>query len=477
MKALTALTMGKKPAPSSVSRLTPLPAPDPQSDILFEMFQGSLGSVHLGRLLKGHDAGRLVTLRKLRGPASVDLAAAADLARSIAHPKFVKVLGVVEERGSTYLVSENISGVTLFELGRAATNRQLPVQVSVAVRIILDALTAAAEAQQLLAETLSAHAIRCVYPECVWVADFGETMVSEVMVAPLLAATGRVPEAPLSESQALAADVRVAALELVRMACAGLSPEDPLNTDLSSLPGDLQDVLIRALASSDGYASPTDFIEALSGLDESLIASEDQVGQELKRLMGNVLTVRRQKLAMLERSSLLTHPEEQSDETKFFRVASKADKTEERATARPPSDELNPASVPTPIAPAPSDTDTYTPTPAVVGPSTSVMKRSEPPEEPTRLFKRQKSGSPVDALALEEGEATQVSRARASAASLLAPAPRARRGSWVLVAVALVVALAGVRLTWLSHRYHASPASVWHSDVQAVQRLVAKLHR
>ena len=499
MKALTALTMGKKSA--SVSRMTPIPAPEPQSDVLFEMFQGVLGSVHLGRLLRGHDAGRLVTLRRLRGPASVDLAAAADLARSIAHPKLAKVLGLIEEPSATYLVSEHISGVTLFELGRAASNRQLPVLPNVAVRIILDALTAADAAEQLLDETLSARAVRTVYPECIWIADFGETFVSEVLIAPLLARTGKGPETPLSEAEAGAADVRAAALELVRMACAGLSAEDPLNTDLSNLPDELQEVLIRALGHGAlvGYANPAEFIQALSRLDESLIATEDQVGQELRRLMGTVLTVRRQKLDMLERSSVPNHSQDQGDETKFFRLATK---TEQRVTARPPPDGAKAAPTPTPAPAAPASTRTPTPAAPMYGSTPST--RPEPMDEPTLLFKRNESGGtqanwvgappPAGAAGpasqsaldqtnvetfvrerLERNEITQMSRARESAAAALAPATGKRAGSLVWAALAVIVGLTGVRMAWLVQRDHSSPAAVLHGDTEALRRTLAKL--
>jgi len=333
MKALTALTMGKHSAP--LSRPSPV-AREPQSDVLFEMFNGALGSVHLARLLKGPDAGRLVTLRKLPLTQSEALTAAVDLARSVAHPKLIKVLGVVEEQNARYLASEHISGVTLFELGRTASNRQLPVLPSVAVRIILDALSAAEAARGLLTETLHSSVVRCLYPECLWIADFGETFLAEVLVAPLL---GRKPSdaSDTTKAGSLNADVRSAALELVRMVCAGLSPDDPLETDLSLLPEELQEALLPALGhgSMVGYASPQDFRAALSALDESLIASEDQVAAELRRLMGTVLTVRRQKLDMLERGASAEEPEDQGDETKFFRLALK---TEQRVTARPPPD-------------------------------------------------------------------------------------------------------------------------------------------
>ncbi len=516
MKALTALTMRKQGVPASagaktsleapasltapvapmapVARLTPVPR-EPQSDVLFEMFNGSLGSVHLARLLRGHDAGRLVTLRKLPLVRSEELTAAADLARSVAHPKLAKVLGIIEEQNVRYLASEHISGVTLFELGRTASNRQLPVLPNVAVRIVMDALNAAEAARGLLTETLRAPAARAVYPECIWIADFGETFLAEVLVAPLL---GRKPNdgADASEAAILAEDMRSAALELTRMVCAGLSPDNPAETDLSHLPDELQEVLLPALGhrSMVGYSSPQEFLDALSTLSDSLFASEEQVAEELQRLMGTVLNVRRQKLDMLERGAAsMEMDEERSDETKFFRVAVK---TEQRVTARPP-----PNSLPTPVAPA------YRPSPAAGvaaelahSPASGRQPIFDPAaqeqsDEPTMLFRRNEDGSGrnnvfggapiadeavVDAPGTPSLFQTAVHKRQSYAAMLereAAPPPavRPRRtGRVVLALVAVLLVAGGLRLSWLMHREHASLSTVVHEQVHALSVLAKK---
>ena len=491
MKALTALTLGKKAAP--VSRMTPIPTSAPQSDILFEMFHGVHGSVHLGRLLKGHDAGRLVTLRKLLGEPSTDLAVAADLGRSIAHPRLAKVLGIIEEPDASYLVSEYIPGVTLFELGRSASNRQLPIAPHVAVRILLDALTAADAAQLLIAETVGTLAVRCIFPESIWVADFGETFLSEVMAAPLLTRTGKSADAPLSDDEIGAADVRAAALELIRMACAGLSADDPLSTDISSLPDELQEVILRALGHRSllGYANTAEFSAALAGLDDSLIGTEEQVGHELRRLMGTVLNVRRQKLAMLERHAVPDHSEEQGDETKFFRHAVKA---EQRDTTRPPPDGAGHLTA----------LGTRTPPPAADEPLTP-FPTPEAPDEPTLLFRRQDDGSAqtdwgaapskdehladakpsviVSAADLApdsrsaRNEATQLSLARRSQPTRSKPAPRTRTTAVLVSGIALVASLAGARLAAVAYRDHSSLGAALHSDLQAVRRAFSKQSR
>ncbi len=452
--------------------MTPIPR-ESQSDVLFEMFNGSLGSVHLARLLRGHDAGRLVTLRKLPSTHSEELTAAADLARSVAHPKLAKVLGVIEEQNARYLASEHISGVTLFELGRTASNRQVPVEPSVAVRIISDALNAAEVARVLLTKTLRAPVARVLYPECVWIADYGETFLAEVLVAPLLVRKP-IDGADTSEAAILAEDVRVAALELTRLVCAGLSPDDPADTDLSHLPSELQEVLTTALGhGSLGYRTPQAFLSALSALSDGLIASEEQVAEELQRLMGTVLNVRRQKLNMLERVASAEQTEDHSDETRFFRVAVK---TEQRVTARPPPSGV--AASPAPVS-SPSATKLAALAGEPVASSASFPVAQEQPDEPTMLFRRREEGSvpspePLDTASLFH---SAVHKRQSLAAQLArdpeappAPAdPSARRADTVLVAlVVLVVLTACMRLGWLMHHDHLSLGAAWHAQLQAL---------
>jgi len=515
---------------------------EPQCDVLFEVFSGSLGSVHLGRLLKGHDAGRLVALRKLAGAPSAELASAADLGRSIAHPKLAKVLGVIRERDAAYIASEYISGVTLFELGRAVVGRNPPVEPAVAVRIILDALKAGHAAQRLLKEAMGMRSVRCLYPECIWIADFGETFLSEVLVAPLLAPKEAV------EASAAAADVRSAALELMRLACGALAADDPLTTDLSSLPEELQEVLARALGDHgvSGFASLEEFITALGQLDPSLIASEDQVGLELRRFMATVLNVRRQKLDMLERGSAQTDEEDEGDETKFFRAA--VVKTESRDTTRPPPSLGGPglakaASVPSgaikPMAinsvtaskPAPKPTpapanqaiplgpDGLPDTPSMaemraakrVGLDVPAITRSEPPDEPTVIFRRGKAdanAAPAWAaeLQLEAGDpdtgtnlettlesfvrtktprqptpseadslAEQTNVDPSEPVSVLPRRQAATRGTSraVFVVIALLTLAAAARVAWVVQHDH-SPA-VTHWDLRSVGHNLSKL--
>jgi hypothetical protein len=99
MKAITGTPQVKRSEPAL---LTPLAGP--KCEVLFEIFSAELGPVHLGRMLSGNDAGRLVTLRRLPAPPWPELAAATDLARSVAHPKLAKTLGV-QRAGDTWYVA------------------------------------------------------------------------------------------------------------------------------------------------------------------------------------------------------------------------------------------------------------------------------------------------------------------------------------------------------------------------------------
>jgi len=201
---------------------------------------------------------------------------------------------------------------------------------------------------------------------------------------------------------------------------------------------------------------------------------------------------------MLERSSVPNHSQDQGDETKFFRLATK---TEQRVTARPPPDGAKAAPTPTPAPAAPPSTRTPIPAAPMYGSTPST--RPEPMDEPTLLFKRNESGGtqanwvgaptpgavgPASQSALdqanvetfvrerlERNEITQMSRARESAAAALAPATRKRPGSLVWAALAVIVGLAGVRMAWLVQRDHSSPAAVLHGDTEALRRTLAKL--
>jgi len=342
----------------------------PQCEVLFELFTGNLGAVQLGRFLKGRDAGRLVALRRLAQPPSPDLASATDLARSIAHPSLAKLLGQIRCGNVWYLASEQISGVTLFELGRAVTERRSPLDVSVATRIVLEALKAADVAQRLLVETANVSGVRCIYPESIWIAEFGEVFLSELLVAPMLAeaaAEASPPSVPPPPLNAVSADARTATLELLRLVCEEVTTNDPGLANGSDLPRQLRWILFDDEAPSRlrSYDTLADFIDALSALPKELLATDQQVSAELRLVMGQVLERRKQKLEMLERFSL--QPKE-DDATRVFRVAMKTG--DEVDTSPPPN----------------NDPERTMTAPALLASIAAERRLSEPSSERTKIF-------------------------------------------------------------------------------------------
>ena len=176
------------PGASAPSGLKTVPAPAPlKCEALFELFRGGAGTVHLGRLHDGKSTSQLVALRRLANLPTRELESAMALAQAVAHPRLAKILGTFQHDDAWYLASEYASGVTLFELGQAAVRQRTPLTAAASVRIILDALTVTAEAEQLLGESLGSA--RCVYPESIWISDSGKIFMSEIVVAPVLART------------------------------------------------------------------------------------------------------------------------------------------------------------------------------------------------------------------------------------------------------------------------------------------------
>ncbi|MEI9936978.1 MAG: hypothetical protein WDO69_07120 [Pseudomonadota bacterium] len=311
-----------------------LPAPPPaKCEALFELFRGGAGSVHLGRLHSGKQATQLVAMRRLANLPTRELESAMTLAQGIAHPRLTKILGTYQHEDAWYVASEYASGVTLFELGQAAVRQRMPLAAPVAVRIVLDALTVTAEAEQLLGDRLGA--VRCVYPESIWISDSGKLFLSELLVAPVLArtTTGASYVAVTAGMSAPASDVRAAAVELARLACARLMNGNPASWQTRELPSELSELLARAIVGGSGTETPAAFASALSALAPQLIASREAVQAELERVMGPERLRRREQLEALPEQTA------DSDTTRVFRAAPAAalpDFANAPTTVRPP---------------------------------------------------------------------------------------------------------------------------------------------
>ena len=424
----------------------------PQCDVLFELSTGGLTRVYLGRMLSGMDAGRVVLLRKLPGPASSELRAAAERAQGIAHPKLAKALGVLRASGLWYIASEYIPGITLFELLRANLHRDQALSAAFAVRVVRDALQAADAATRLLGAANGVEPVRCLYPENIWVAEFGETFVSEVLVSESLAKDRGEPLGALEDDVASAGSLLLSLIS-------GVNDESSL--DDPEMPPAVAEIAARAfgLRGTRRFTSVAEFAEALSNLDPELIASEAEVSSELASLVGPALDIRRQKLQMSEREA---EQSARQDETRFFRKANLSGGSTERDTARPPPDPAA-TSKSAPSRPARFD-DIEEPT---------IVYRRPEPEPAAHLPAPIAARSPApSAPAIPRQRALSVASlvpAPQSGAEVAAPAPRRIADLRVAAFGLLLIALAAFGVTSESARAESRTAAhaawVWVNGV------------
>jgi hypothetical protein len=266
---------------SSVPSLRPSSAP---CELLLKLFTGQRGAVHLGRLLRGEDAGRFVLLREVAESAVAPLASDVDIARSIAHPKLLKLLGVLRSEGDAYLASEYVPGVALTELRDAVRKTGVPIRGSVAARIVRDALDASMVASKLLKDAAGIDAINAFHPDAIWIAEFGETLLS--LVAPEQTSGSIAPSGVGTDS----------AVGLIMQLATGLSPTQVLSDGVAShFPAALSEALSNALARAarSRAAGEAALLEGLNALPAALLATDEQVKQELQRLVPGALLLRR----------------------------------------------------------------------------------------------------------------------------------------------------------------------------------------
>ncbi len=239
-------------------------------------------------MLRGTELGRLVFLRAVPEASVTIVKSYVDDARCVAHPSLLKVIGRVETPDTIYVASEYISGVSLMELVDNAISREQRIQTAVAIRIIRDALQAAWKAKQLFAENTGTQVRRSIFPDTVWIAEFGEIILTEVGVASILGdAQGDADEAPPDYDE----DVTAAGSELLK-----LLTNQPLEEAEMTLPlaGDLASIVARAVnpSAAHRYKSAREMAEALSQLPRDMIADEATVGDQVRKLMASVLAVR-----------------------------------------------------------------------------------------------------------------------------------------------------------------------------------------
>lgn len=383
-------------------------------ELLLKLFTGQRGTVHLGRMLRGGDAGRFVLLREVAETAVSALASDVDIARSIAHPKLLKLLGILRSEGNAYLASEYVPGVALTELREAVRKTGVPIRASVAARIVRDALDASTIASKLLRDAAGIDTVSAFHPDAIWIAEFGETLLS--LVAPEQTPGGSV--APSSAP-------RDSAVGLIMQLATGLSPTQVLSDGVAShFPAALAEALTTALARSarSRAAGEAALLEALNALAAPLLASDEQVKQELQRLVAGPLLLRRGLQGVEQQDE---HELGANEATVVSRVprAPRLDDAEEEPTRAfrldPGKREEDPDGV------------------------TELLKRALPSvivAPDAGLPKPKPSSPPSTEWAAQLLEATQPAARRAASVRPVAPAATRRRG-WLLAALILVALL------------------------------------
>lgn len=270
-----------------------------QCQILGELFEGPSGRVSVGRMLRGREIGRLVFLRHVRTRHD-KLMPFVDTARCVAHPSLMKVLGVVEGEDTNYIASEYVVGVSLFELMGVAGESEQRIDTAVSVRIMRDALMAAARARMMFGEKVGVTLRRAVFPDTIWIAQFGETLLTEAGLGAALNAPGNPWEAanPPSEFEdEIKDDVGAAGALLLQ-----LITNQPLEDTEMTVPlaGNLASIIARAVnpKAPNRFATALDMANALSSLPKHLIADDEAVAQQVKKLMGSVMVLRHAKRLM-----------------------------------------------------------------------------------------------------------------------------------------------------------------------------------
>jgi len=273
-----------------------------ECQVLFELFGSPRGKVSLGRLSSGNEAGRIVMLRQIPETALRQATPAFELAKGLTHPRVLKLLGVVSDRSHCYVASEYVPGVSLFELVARTRARQQGMAAGAAVRVMIDALRAIESARSLLAAA-GAEPVRLLNSDCVWLVDYGETLLSEVGVSSALLG-GASPRTPDSASDVESRDVMTAAVELYQLASGHLMTGDLSRAARLHLPVALARVLEDAFTGQFAGEGVGALADALAALPPVLNGPEQLVVSELQRTSGELLDERRRKLAGCRESAV-----------------------------------------------------------------------------------------------------------------------------------------------------------------------------
>lgn len=302
---------------------------------MLELHAGEIGRLRLGRGSFGADVGRLVLLRSFPEASEADLAAAVRSAAPIAGPRLIKVIGGARVSGEAAVASEYVEGISLVELLTATAAHGFPMSPAVALRILQDALAAVRDARRLFESTNAGPVPRFLFAETVWIAEFGEALLTEsgvigsLLRSPALRATRGgtaqlTPEelagkAPSPESDVFAAGALlwhllaghplfegVSSSELERQIRDRPIPRiDTIERLGLPVPAPVVEIVERALRRDPAQRFPTaeDMGKALANLPSGWIATERQVREALTQVAPDLLDARRSRLLLSSRES------------------------------------------------------------------------------------------------------------------------------------------------------------------------------
>lgn len=301
----------------------------PECRVLFELFSTPRGKVSIGRVNSGEHAGRIVLLREVQASMLSVIAGAIEVTRGFTHPQLLKLVGVFSDGERSYVASEYLPGVSLFELLARVRARQTALELGAAVHVAAEALRLIERAGALLREAGKPR-VRLFYADCLWIADYGETLLSEAGVSAHLAG-GRSGTDVDQGAQAVERDAMTIAVELVQLATARLMTGDLARGIREHLPMPLADALEDVLVSGGAdVADPvTRLSQALRALPPNLRGSEAMLGSELGRIARDLLEERRLKLFELQISA----GPDSADVTRIYGAGAALDEEADEVTA------------------------------------------------------------------------------------------------------------------------------------------------
>jgi hypothetical protein len=172
------------------------------------------------------------------------------------------------------------------------------MDVAAAVHIAISALKRLDQAASLLSAAGRPRP-RLFFADCIWIADYGETLLAEPGVSAYLNGSALSDSAEMG-ADAERQDLLAIAIELFQLASGKLLYGDLASALRSHLPETLGRMLTGLLlfdSVSEGYTASS-LAEALASLPENLIGNDELVATELRRLAADLLEERERKLSV-----------------------------------------------------------------------------------------------------------------------------------------------------------------------------------